>query len=285
MITFPLSFLNAGGSYGDAIGRLYQDMAVEGKYLEVMQAEDIVLFRLVHESREQRYGYDSFRKILEYTIDISDIIRIEDLIDCGDHASLEVIDTDGESIGFMLDTKHDRLQVGGLLNGRLMVIDLDRDDAASLSRLLGAMRDDYDTFIENQREHTATYAEWIDAINNPDAPRWVRDMIEYALDDHDQFRDDETVTLRFSGDANLWAVEEAFEVERTYTAREWADMLPHLAPEVAARVKLALDWADPITGDLPYGLTDHMFLSAKITPADNDAILAAGHTVWLGKSA
>lgn len=285
MITFPNSFTNGGGEPGSGIGRLYHDRNDEQKYLEVSQAEDYVTITLYHESREQRYGYDSFRKILRFDLPIHDVILFEEVIDAEQRRSEAIMALDGDELGIYFDDRNECVSFCGMLNGRTFMIDLAFADAHNLSYLLQAMREDYDRHIDNQRFYTATYGDWKHAANNPTVPGWVRDLIERGIADHLRSSDDMEITLTFDGDYEHDRAVEALGVERSYSAGDWHAIFAEADPEVVTRIKAELGWVDPADGDLPYGLSPSTILTATIPVADNDEVVRAGYVAWLSAKA
>lgn len=276
------SFLNPGATETESIGRLYWDreeQVYSHKYLEVTQAEDYVLFRLVHESSEQRYAHDSFRKMIERRIPIADVVMIEEAIDRGplvlsaeeqrtltDYPSVEVFDQDGDVLALI--TTEDGFTIGGL-NGRYSQrVRLSPEDAESLSWLLSRMRFAYDEMIEESEEITATALTWQIVARDLDNSA-LTDKITAALWGYGD-RDLVTITLR------SWEYHDVSPLltgEVVANAAEWQAMLAELAHDREDEVIAEIEYETGVTATtLPYGTLPTTYLSATFSRSTIDAI-------------
>lgn len=271
MFTFPGSFLNAGYGTDQGIGHLFHDkhLPVGEKYLETLQHDDSVLFTFVHESREQRYGYDQFRKIVHVDLPTDAVARIVEHLD-GDlnplNRTLTLTDEDGNDIGFCRYT-HDHLGVGTLLNGRLMVIDLDGDAIFSLVNLLHAYVRDYDDYISNQVDVTKPAHEWeaiaaaLDAGYDQHIAAIIREEL-YGRHPQDK------VNVRLRDERMAETVEEHANVEVTACAGEWLDVCAEAKAsrhfDVIEHIVNETDLKPYSSDPYPYGVLPTTPLTASI---------------------
>lgn len=274
MITFPGSFLNAGYHETDAIGHLFHDKdAILGtKYLETVQHDEHVLFVFVHESKEQRYGYDQFRHVVRVDLPCDAVADIVQHLD-GEINPLKrtvaLTDDEGNDIAFCRYT-NDHVGVGTLLNGKLMVIDLDGDAIATLVHLLDAYVSAYDEYITNQVDVTKPAHVWA-AIADALAAKYYPEIAALIREELYGRHPLEPVNVRLRDEHMADIVEEHASIELEATAEELValcctareDRLPGAEAIITAVVwdtGVNIDRHDPY----PYGVLPSTRLTANI---------------------
>lgn len=232
MITFPNSFMNANGDEGSAIGHLFWDREIEHTYVEVLQAEDYVLFRLVHESADQRYGFESFRKMREFRVTVAAMPAVTDIIrggvpEEGEYPSVPLWDEYGEGeIGFAL-TEHGITIGCALGTTKLLKVRLSNDDTETFCRLLEAFYDDYQSYLERRVFVTATLREWRHVLVTFDG-KYTSDLIENAIADSGASEDDHEISIEFTDSYDADRVQEALSCTCEYTVAEWREIVDTL---------------------------------------------------------
>lgn len=275
MITFPTSFLNANGDEGSSIGRLFWDREIDNTYVEVLQAEDYVLFRLVHESEDQRYGFEHFRKFREFRVNIAFVERVSQLIRAGvpaigDYPSIALWDEydDGGEIGFALTEKG--LTVGCTLGQtKILKVRLDEDDSWTLCKLIDAMITDYVDYIERRVFVTQTLREWRHVLATFDG-MYPSDLIEDAIANSNAQNPDHTVCVEFPDSYDADRVEEALSCTYEYTVAEWREIIHALQEQREQQLanKVAVEIGFRLYGDLlddPVGTTERTLLEMTFT--------------------
>lgn len=285
MITFPYSFQNANGSEGDAIGHIFWDRDVEGKYLEVSQAEDYILFRLVHESQDQRYGFESFRKFREFRVNIAFVEGVSQLIRAGvpatgDYPSISRWDEydDGGEIGFALTEKG--LTVGCTLGQtKILKVRLDEDDSWTLCKLIDAMITDYGDYLDRRVFVTQTLREWRHVLATFDG-MYPSELIEDAIATSNAQNPDHTVCVEFPDSYDADRVEEALSCTYEYTVAEWREIIHALQEQREQQLanKVAVEVGFRLYGDLmddPVGTTERTLLEMTFTLDEDDRLQRA----------
>lgn len=271
------SFLNAGISEDVAIGRIFPAISTTStvKYLEIVQAENYILFRLVHESEEQRYGYDSFRKIVERRIHTLDVATIRDtILDRRDLAAItRDLHTD-EELGVVWNTQRDHLSFCVELGDRFLFLDLDPDTADRLESLLALMEEDYQTYCASLVTHTFTARRWHLIADEIDDPR----LREHIFDNISFYGRHESVSITVD-DEQSYQILQASTTAMSWRAQEWLDILGFLTdPLLRERVASALG---VINGDLPYGTTPATVVTVEIDIEDANAVALAAFQGWV----
>jgi len=237
MLTYPVSFLNAGGAYEEAIGRRYLHNSVMDKYtsriertLEVRQAENYVEFMVRYSDVDSRSTRDDVTFPVRVSIDElrwarntmrlpfarngfegvdGGVIDFENGIGTDEH--MQVTCSFGEENENLDDT---------------MTVDLSPSDWADLTALIEEMVEDWDEREARRVEMTASVDEWaycIDRLRKGKA--WEAEVIAAALEERGlaEDRDGEVeVTLGFYADEHdLDAIRGALKVIHTGTFPYW----------------------------------------------------------------
>lgn len=233
MITFPTSFLNANGDEGSSIGRLFWDREIDNTYVEVLQAEDYVLFRLVHESEDQRYGFEHFRKWAEFRVTVQAMPAVAGIIlaevpEEGPYLSVPLYDEhDGDEIGFAMTEKG--LTIGCKLGDtKILKVRLDEDDTLTLCDLLTAFYDDYQDYLNRREFITATLREWhivLDRLNGG----WPSEDINEAIYNASAEHDDDEVTVEVPDAYEAERIKDMMTYEYEWSVAEWRRVLQGLA--------------------------------------------------------
>lgn len=263
MITYR-SFMNPGVSEGESIGRLFYDRDEQPhgstKYLELAQAEDYVLFRIVHESSEQRYAHDSYRKIFESRVSISDAPAIADFLLTDLDPTVEYPSatfTSEYDDDLIITLTEQGATLGGDLGDRIIKIRLDADDTATVRMMLRDMFAAYVDMLDRQVSLTATVEDFRRAANKLD------DHLTHLILEETEYRGldgTDTITITFPDQYEADRVEEAFKFEYGATVGQWHAYLAELDAQreddlctlIVAELGFSL-------GELPYGETfSHM---------------------------
>lgn len=284
MITFPYSFQNANGDEGSGIGRLFWDRDVEHKYLEVKQAEDYVLFRIVHESEDQRYGFESFRKMREFRVTVAAMPAVTDLIRGGvdegeEYPSIPLWDEYGEGeIGFALTEQG--ITVGCTLGPtKILKVRLDEDDTDTLCALLTAFYDDYQDYLNRRVFVTATLRDWQRVLDTLDGS-YPSSTILDAIATSDPQNPNDTINIELADSDEADRVEEALSCTYEWTVAEWRGVIDSLQELREPRLaeKIAIEVGFRFYGDLlenPVGTTDRTSIPVTMTFDEADIVQRA----------
>lgn len=275
------SFQNAGFAESEAIGRCFHGLnadSVSQSYLEVLQAEDYVLFRLVAESREQRYGYDQFRKIVEARVHADHVFDVESIID-GRRAleprTVTLRDKDeGHEIGFRWNREKNALSIAGELGSKFLFIDLDEDDADSLSHFLYALRLDYEEYLASLVTYTFPKRKWLLLCQYLDRDT-LNDRIESEVFPR---RSDADVSITLSP-SEAARIDELVEHEASFSVAQWLDLIPHIE-DIDIRERVSRE-VGLLGDDLPYGTTRSTWLECRLDVVDYEYVRHAAYQAWL----
>jgi hypothetical protein len=279
MITFPNSFQNANGDEGGAIGHLFWDRDVPHKYMEVLQAEDYVLFRIVHESEDQRYGFEQFRKMREFRVTVAAMPNITGIIEAavpeeGPYLSASVWDEyDGGELGVAM-TEHGLTLGCTLGDTKILKVRLDADATDTLYTLLLAFYDDYEQYLNRREFLTANLREWHLVLDQLDDYYPARDIKEAILESGAQNPDDE-VTVELYDASELERIKDMMTIEYEWSVDEWRRVLEGLKEirefDLLAHLEDGLGFFDETYSD-PRGLTGHSLITARLSLVESAAV-------------
>lgn len=280
MITFPTSFQNANGDEGSAIGHLFWDREIDNTYLEVAQAEDYVLFRIVHESADQRYGFEQFRKMREFRVTVAAMPAVTDLIRAGvdegeEYPSIPLYDEhDGSEIGFALT--EEGITVGCKLGQtKLLKVRLDEDSTSTFCELLEAFYQDYEDYLNRRAFLTYRLKDWYTILNKLDG-RYPSDDISEALHYSNAKSEDDEVTVELYDEAECERMTDLLLIEHEWSVADWREALSGLKEERQEVLlnkladELGFD-ADHLEED-PHGCTVRTLLSASLHPSEDEIL-------------
>lgn len=277
MITFPTSFQNANGDEGSAIGHIFCDRVIDNTYLEVAQAEDYVLFRIVHESADQRYGFEQFRKMREFRVTVTAMPAVTDLIRGGvddgeEYPSVNLWDEYGEGdIGFALT--EEGITVGCKLGStKLLKVRLDNDSTLTFCELLEAFYQDYQDYLERRAFMTETVRNWHKILDRLEG-RYPSDVIEEAIRNAYTVSLDDEVTVELYDQADCERMTDLLMIDYDWTVAYWRRALLGLREDRQEVLlnkiadELGFD-ADHLEED-PRGCTSRTRLSMSLHPNDD----------------
>lgn len=285
MITFPTSFQNANGDEGSAIGHLFWDREIEGTYVEVLQAEDYVLFRIVHESADQRYGFEQFRKWAEFRVTVQAMPAIVNLVragvpDEGPYPSVPLYcEYDGDEIGFALTEQG--LTVGCKLGDtKILKVRLSEDSTDTLCDLVQAFYDDYQDYLERREFITATLREWNAVLDQLDG-NWPSEDINQAIYDASAEHDDDEVTVEVPDAYEAERLKDLMLEEYEWSVDEWRRVLQGLAESRDWDLynKLVTEFGFHADLSEPNGTTDRSLLYTTLTLPEGAKVQRAAFTM------
>jgi len=285
MITFPTSFQNANGDEAAAIGHMFSDRNSTTRYVEVAQAEDYVMFRLVDESEDQRYGFEHYRKVTEARVHIDNIPSFVSLID----ESLEYLENntseyryvvsscmfEGTQINFTMTEVG--VTIGMVLGfGKVLKVRLDMFDTNKLSSLLSAFVRDYEDYINNRVFVTATLREWHAVLDNLDG-NWPAHEIEEAIRDSIAQNPEDVVTVELPDQYEADHIADLMVVRYEWSVDEWRRVLEGLRDnrewDLYSRLREELGFFSDL-GD-PRGCTGLTMLETELSFLDQEKVQRA----------
>lgn len=290
MITFPTSFQNANGDEGSAIGHIFYDRVIDNTYLEVAQAEDYVLFRIVHESADQRYGFEQFRKMREFRVTVTAMPAVTDLIRAGvdegeEYPSVNLWDEHGEGdIGFALTEAG--ITVGCKLGStKLLKVRLDEDATSTFCALLEAFYQDYEDYLNRRAFMTETVRNWHKILDRLEG-RYPSDIIEEAIRNTYTVSLDDEVTVELYDQADCERMLDLLMIDYDWTVDEWREALMGLRDErkevLLSAIATELGFDTDRLEDDPRGCTGRTRLSMSLHPHESEIM---EHAMFMRTSA
>lgn len=238
MLTYPISFLNAGGQYSEAIGRRYVHHSVMDKYrdqfqrsLEVRQAEDYIEFRVCYDPLPRVAGGEVAFPV---RVNINQFRWAMNTLRTAEGSIWQGFEgLDGGVIDFETGLGHDGHTLVTNSFGEenedfddSMKVALSSEDWHDLLRLIDEMIADFDEWEAKRVETTLTWAEWCFVVKylTDLEYEWEADEVRTALNAASythRFDENDPVTLAFQSDGPLEAIQMASKPALSFTFPEW----------------------------------------------------------------
>lgn len=262
MLTYPLSFLNAGGEYDAAIGRRFVHYSVMDKYhdsfqrtLEVRQAENFIEFKICYDPYPRAGTGDTVEFPVRVWINelrwSTEILRGNTNPVWHGFAGQEGGCIDFETC--LGPTPHVQITASlGEENEDFddgMSVSISQEDWVELLDLIDAMIEDYDERESRRVEITATHEEWVFAHQtlSENGDFYEAGVIEREID-LDSTSNKPCTLVFYANDHDVDAVRESLKFTFSLTFNEWMlvanDAMERRNTAAATEILHTLAWHD-----------------------------------------